>query len=152
MESIQEVEERREELIKAKKRDLIMKNYEPIPPPGVSKDDDELVGSNRDEEKKRITEESLKAYHEKTSVLIEVEPYDDTNMEALKNTFKGIEMEGLLWGATKLVPVGYGINKLQIRCNFEDKKVSIEELSEKMTQIKEHVKSVEITTQKKLKI
>merc|ERR1719245_2142467 len=27
---------------------------------------------------------------------------------------KSIEKEGLVWGASKLVPVGYGINKLQL--------------------------------------
>ena len=27
---------------------------------------------------------------------------------------KTIEMEGLVWGASKLVPVGYGIKKLQV--------------------------------------
>merc|ERR1711945_68441 len=114
----------------------------------ASKDDDDdddvdLFGSSDeedDEEKKRITEERLKAYHEKkskkpkviakTSVLFDVKPWDDeTDMEAMKEACKSIEMEGLVWGATKLVPVGYGINKLQIMCTVEDDKVSIEELS-----------------------
>ena len=27
---------------------------------------------------------------------------------------KSIEMDGLLWGASKLVPIGYGIKKLQV--------------------------------------
>merc|ERR1712113_122397 len=95
-----------------------------------------------DEEKKRITEERLKAYADKkaknpkviakTSVLFDVKPWDDeTDMDAMKESVKSIEMEGLVWGATKLIPVGYGINKLQIMCTVEDEKVSIEELSEK---------------------
>ena len=33
--------------------------------------------------------------------------------EMLKNV-KSIEMDGLLWGASKLIPIGYGIKKLQV--------------------------------------
>merc|ERR1711990_905213 len=92
----------------------------------ASKDDDDdddvdLFGSDEesdDEEKKRITEERLKAYHEKkskkpkviakTSVLFDVKPWDDeTDMDAMLKEVKSIEMEGLVWGASKLVPVGY---------------------------------------------
>merc|ERR1712226_980862 len=90
-----------------------------------------------DEEKKRITEERLAAYHAKkakkpkviakTNVLFDVKPWDDeTDMEAMKKACVSIEMDGLLWGASKLVPVGYGINKLQLMCVVEDDKVSIE--------------------------
>merc|ERR1712087_590231 len=116
------------------------------PAPAEDDDDVDLFGSDEesdDEEKKRITEERLKAYHEKkakkpkviakTSVLFDVKPWDDeTDMDNMLKECKGIEMEGLVWGATKLVPVGYGIQKLQIMCTVEDEKVSIEELSEKM--------------------
>merc|ERR1712131_457757 len=84
-------------------------------------DDVDLFGSDEeedDEEKKRITEERLKAYAEKkakkpaliakTSVLLDVKPWDDeTDMDAMLAAVKSIEMEGLLWGANKLVPVGY---------------------------------------------
>merc|ERR1711955_140197 len=119
--------------------------------PAPAEDDDE----EDDEEKKRITEERLKAYNEKkakkpkviakTSVLFDVKPWDDeTDMEAMKEACKSIEMEGLVWGATKLVPVGYGINKLQIMCTVEDDKVSIEELSEKMTEFEDFVQSVDV--------
>merc|ERR1712177_150856 len=86
-------------------------------------DDVDLFGSSDEEEseeKKRITEERLKAYHEKkskkpaliakTSVLLDVKPWDDeTDMDKMLASVKTIEMDGLLWGASKLVPVGYGI-------------------------------------------
>merc|ERR1712119_128305 len=108
-----------------------------------------------DEEKKRITEERLKAYHEKkakkpkviakTSVLFDVKPWDDeTDMDAMLKEVKTIEMEGLVWGASKLVPVGYGINKLQVMCVVEDEKVSIDELSEKICGFEDYVQSVDI--------
>merc|ERR1712131_153441 len=110
-------------------------------------DDVDLFGSEDEEEteeKKRITEERLKAYAEKkskkpaliakTSVLFDVKPWDDeTDMDAMLAAVKSIEMEGLLWGANKLVPVGYGINKLQVMCVVEDAKVSIDELQEKIS-------------------
>jgi len=35
-------------------------------------------------------------------------------MEALEESVRSIEMQGLVWGASKLVPIGYGIRKLQI--------------------------------------
>ena len=51
----------------------------------------------------------------KTSVLLDVKPWDDeTDMNEMLKAVKAIEMDGLLWGASKLVPVGYGINKLTV--------------------------------------
>merc|ERR1711988_2001151 len=99
----------------------------------------DLFGSDDEEEseeKKRITEERLKAYAEKkskkpaviakTSVLLDVKPWDDeTDMNKMLESVKSIQMEGLIWGANKLVPVGYDIKKLQIMCVVEDAKVSI---------------------------
>merc|ERR1711953_384808 len=127
-------------------------------------DDVDLFGSDDEEddaEKKRITEERLKAYNEKkakkpkviakTSVLFDVKPWDDeTDMEAMKTACKSIEMDGLVWGATKLVPVGYGINKLQIMCTVEDEKVSIEELGEKMQEFEDYVQSVDVAAMNKI--
>merc|ERR1711962_1503097 len=94
---------------------------------GADDDDDvDLFGSSDEEEseeKKRITEERLKAYHEekskkaaviaKTSVLLDVKPWDDeTDMDKMLESVKSIEQDGLLWGASKLIPIGYGIKKL----------------------------------------
>ena len=36
---------------------------------------------------------------------------------------RSVACDGLLWGASKLVPIGYGIRKLQINCVIEDDKV-----------------------------
>lgn len=44
----------------------------------------------------------------------------------------------------KLVPVGYGINKLQIICVVEDEKVSIDDLQEKIQDFEDFVQSVDI--------
>lgn len=45
---------------------------------------------------------------------------DETDMEELQKNVKAIEMDGLVWGASKLVAVGFGIKKLQI--NLVDRK------------------------------
>merc|ERR1712228_314374 len=127
-------------------------------------DDVDLFGSDEesdDEEKKRITEERLKAYHEKkskkpkviakTSVLFDVKPWDDeTDMDAMLKVVKEVQMDGLVWGAHKLIPVGYGINKLQVMCTVEDEKVSIEELSEKIEEFEDFVQSVDIAAMNKI--
>ena len=48
-------------------------------------------------------------------VTFEVKPWDDeTDMAKLEESVRSIEMEGLVWGASKLVPIRYGIRKLQI--------------------------------------
>lgn len=36
---------------------------------------------------------------------------------------RAIHKDGLLWGASKLVPIGYGIKKMQITAVIEDAKV-----------------------------
>merc|ERR1712008_547599 len=127
-------------------------------------DDVDLFGSEDEEEseeKKRITEERLKAYHEKkskkpqviakTSVLLDVKPWDDeTDHDAMLTSVKSIEMDGLTWGASKLVPIGYGIKKLQVMCTVEDLKVSVEELQEKIEAFKDFVQSCDVSAMNKI--
>merc|ERR1712227_1186254 len=113
------------------------------------------------EEKKRITEERLKAYHEKkakkpqviakTSVLLDVKPWDDeTDHDQMLASVKSIEMDGLLWGAHKLIPIGYGIKKLQVMCTVEDEKVSVEELTEKIEEFEDFVQSCDVNAMNKI--
>ncbi len=133
----------------------------------ASNDDDEdvdLFGSDsdsEDEESKRVREERLKAYAEKkskkpaliakTSVLLDVKPWDDeTDMDAMLENVKTIEKEGLVWGASKLVPVGYGIKKLQVMCVVEDAKVSIDELCEQIAEFEDYVQSVDVAAMSKI--
>ena len=91
-------------------------------------DDVDLFGSDEEEESEeaaKIRQERLDAYAAKkskkpaliakTSVLLDCKPWDDeTNMDDMLREIKKIEMDGLVWGANKLVPVGYGISKLQV--------------------------------------
>ncbi len=60
----------------------------------------------------------------KSSVLLDVKVWDDeTDMKALEESVRSIEMDGLVWGSSKLVPVAFGVKKLQIQCVIEDDKV-----------------------------
>merc|ERR1719444_711202 len=137
--------------------------------PAPADDDDEdvdLFGSDDDEEeedaeKARVTAERLKAYAEKkskkpaviakTSVLLDLKPWDDeTNMDEMLKNVKSVEMEGLVWGASKLVPIGYGIKKLQVMCIVEDLKVSVDELQEKIEEFEDFVQSVDVAAMNKI--
>ena len=61
-----------------------------------------------------------------------------------------IEMDGLTWGASKLVPVGFGIKKLQVNLVVEDEKVSIDELQGKIEEDEDHVQSTDVAAMQKL--
>ncbi|XP_073704739.1 eukaryotic translation elongation factor 1 delta a (guanine nucleotide exchange protein) isoform X5 [Garra rufa] len=131
---------------------------------GADDDDDDidLFGSDEeDEEAERIKEERVKEYAQrkakkpaliaKSSILLDVKPWDDeTDMSKLEECVRSVQMDGLLWGASKLVPVGYGIKKLQINCVVEDDKVGTDLLEEEITQFEDYVQSVDIAAFNKI--
>lgn len=133
--------------------------------PAKKDDDDEIdlfdSDEEEDEEAAKIREQRLQAYASKkskkpaliakSSILLDVKPWDDeTDMSEMEKQVRTIEMEGLLWGASKLVPVGYGINKLQIMCVIEDDKVSVDLLIEKIQEFEDFVQSVDIAAFNKI--
>jgi len=133
--------------------------------PAADDDDDDmdLFGSDEedDAEAERIKAERVAAYQAKksnkpaliakSSVLLDVKPWDDeTDMKEMEKMVRSIQMDGLLWGAAKLVPVGYGIHKLQIMCVIEDEKVSIDLLSEQMEAFEDLVQSVDVAAFNKI--
>jgi len=67
-------------------------------------------------------------------------------MKELEQNMRQIEMDGLTWGASKLVPVGFGIKKLQINLVVEDEKVSIDDLQEKIAEDEDHVQSTDVVS------
>merc|ERR1719317_338033 len=113
------------------------------------------VDEEDDAEAARVREERLKAYAEKkaakpgpiarSQIMLDVKPWDDeTDMKALEDAVRTIEMDGLVWGASKLNPVGFGINKLCILCTVVDDKVSVDDLSEKIEEFEDFVQSVDV--------
>ncbi|XP_042353525.1 uncharacterized protein LOC121951314 isoform X2 [Plectropomus leopardus] len=94
-------------------------------------DDIDLFGSDEeDEEAARIKQERLDAYAAKkskkpaliakSSILLDVKPWDDeTDMEQLEKCVRSVQMDGLLWGASKLVPVPtLSSSTTQLICSF----------------------------------
>jgi len=78
---------------------------------------DEIIAAakKRGQEKAKLT---------KSLIVLDVRPWDDTtDMKALEEEVRAIHKDGLLWGASKLVPIGFGIRKLQITAVIEDAKV-----------------------------
>jgi elongation factor 1-delta len=129
-----------------------------------AEDDVDLFGSDNEEEDAeaaKIREQRLAEYAAKKSkkpalvaksnVILDVKPWDDeTDMKELERGVRKIEMEGLLWGASKLVPLAYGIKKLQIASVVVDEQVSIDELIEKIQENEDYVQSVDIAAFQKI--
>lgn len=126
-------------------------------------DDVDLFGSDEEEDPEavRIREERLAAYKEKKAakpkvaaksvVTMDIKPWDDeTDMEGLEKAVRAIEKDGLVWGASKLVPVGFGIKKLQINLVVEDEKISLQELEEQIAELEDYVQSTDIAAMQKL--
>ncbi|XP_053571421.1 elongation factor 1-delta isoform X5 [Bombina bombina] len=138
----------------------------PAAAPKEEEDDDDidLFGSDDEEEDAeaaRIKEERLRQYAEKkskkpgliakSSILLDVKPWDDeTDMTKMEECVRSVQMDGLLWGSSKLVPVGYGIKKLQIQCVVEDDKVGTDILEEEITKFEDYVQSVDIAAFNKI--
>ncbi|GFV97007.1 elongation factor 1-delta [Trichonephila clavipes] len=115
----------------------------------------------QDDEAEKLKQERLKQYAEKkskkpgviakSSVVLDVKPWDDeTDMGELEKCVRTVECDGLKWGASKLVPLAYGIKKLQIMSVVEDDKVSIDWLQEEIEKFEDHVQSVDIAAFQKI--
>jgi elongation factor 1-beta len=130
-------------------------------------DDDEdvdLFGSDDEEEDKAAEELKAKRLAEynakkalktkpaaKSIVTLEVKPWDDeTDMKQLEANVRAIEKDGLVWGASTLIAVGFGIKKLQINFVCEDEKVSVDDLQAQIEEDEDHVQSTDVAAMQKL--
>uniref|UniRef100_A0A8D2LS91 Elongation factor 1-delta n=2 Tax=Varanus komodoensis TaxID=61221 RepID=A0A8D2LS91_VARKO len=150
----------------SRKVELPSKRNSPAAAAAADEEDDDidLFGSDEEEEDQeaaRVREERLKQYAEKkskkpgliakSSILLDVKPWDDeTDMSKMEECVRSVQMDGLVWGASKLVPVGYGIKKLQIQCVVEDDKVGTDILEEEITKFEDYVQSVDIAAFNKI--
>jgi len=126
----------------------------------TDEDDIDLFGSDDEEESaesKRIKEERVAMYADKKSkkeqiiaksaIVLDVKPWDDeTDLVEMERLVRSIELDGLLWGASRLVPLAYTIKKLQINCVVEDDKVGTDILEERITAFEDYVQSVDIAS------
>ena len=140
----------------------------PSPAKDEKKDDDNdddfdpfASDEEEDAEAERIKQERLAAYEAKKSkkaviiaksnIVLDVKPWDDeTDMAEVEKAVRSVECDGLLWGASKLVPLAYGIKKLQITCVVEDDKVGTDFLEEEITKYEDLVQSVDIAAFNKI--
>ncbi|XP_025193699.1 probable elongation factor 1-delta isoform X1 [Melanaphis sacchari] len=127
-------------------------------------DDVDLFGSDSEEESEeaakikaqRVAEYSARKSKKptliaKSNIILDVKPWDDeTDMKELEKAVRQVATDGLLWGASKLVPLAYGIHKLQISCVVEDEKVSIDWLQETLQEIEDFIQSVDIAAFNKI--
>lgn len=134
--------------------------------PDAEEEDDEvdLFGSSDeevDEEKEALTKKRLEEYAAKKAgktkpaaksvVTMEVKPWDDTtDMAQLEKNVRAIEKDGLVWGASTLVAVGFGIKKLQINLVIEDDKIGLDDLQQEIEGDEDHVQSTDIAAMQKL--
>ncbi|MCJ1328314.1 Translation elongation factor 1 beta [Thelotrema lepadinum] len=139
-------------------------NPKDAPAAPVDDEEDDLFGSEEEEEDPEVVkkrEENLAAYKKKKEgkvkpaakslVTMDVKPWDDeTDMKELEAQMRTIELDGLVWGASKLVPVGFGIKKLQVNLVVEDEKVSIDDLQAKIEEDEDHVQSTDVAAMQKL--
>jgi len=129
-----------------------------------SDSDDDMFGSDSEEEteeEKAKKADLLKAYHEKKSkkpaliaksnIILDVKPWaDDTDLVEMERLVRTIELDGLVWGQGKLVPLAYGVKKLSISCVVEDLKVGSDILQEMIEDFKDHVQSVDVAAFNKI--
>ncbi|PWN94040.1 hypothetical protein FA10DRAFT_264632 [Acaromyces ingoldii] len=130
-------------------------------------DDVDLFGSDEEEdaEAERIKAERVAEYNRKRAekekvkgktiaksvVTLQVKPWDDeTDLDAMEKEVRAIEKDGLVWGASKKVPVGYGVYMIQFTLVVEDDKVSIDELQEQIQEIEDYVQSSDVAAMQKL--
>ncbi|ELU16117.1 hypothetical protein CAPTEDRAFT_155717 [Capitella teleta] len=132
---------------------------------GKDEDDFDLFGEDSEEEDaeeaERLKQERIQAYQDrkakkpalvaKSNIILDVKPWDDeTDMKEMERLVRTVHCDGLLWGAAKLVPLAYGIKKLQICCVVEDDKVSTDFLEESIKEFEDLVQSVDIAAFQKI--
>jgi len=67
-------------------------------------------------------------------------------MKELEAAVRGIHKDGLVWGASTLVAVGFGIKKLQINLIIEDDKIGLDDLQEEIAEFEDYVQSTDIVS------
>lgn len=130
------------------------------PKPAADDDDVDLFGEETEEDKaaleakKKKDEEKKKEKKvviAKSSILIDIKPWDDTtDLKELASMLHAIEKDGLIWGDHKLVPVAFGLKKLQQLIVIEDDKVSGDDIEDMITGFEDHVQSMDIVAWNKI--
>ncbi|EPY21327.1 elongation factor 1-beta [Strigomonas culicis] len=137
--------------------------HKPAPAAAAAADDDDdmdLFGETTEEEKAALeakkakdatAKKAKKDVIAKSSILFDVKAWDDTiDLEAFSKKLKAVEINGLIWGESKLVPVAFGVNKLQMLIVIEDDKVSGDDLEDLIMGYEDEVQSMDIVAWNKI--
>lgn len=89
---------------------------------------------------------------EKSLIALEVKPWEaDTDLVMVWKEICKLEQDGLTWGAAhKLEEMAFGIKKLVMTCVIEDKKVLMDDVTDKIEGFEEWVQSVQVASMNKL--
>lgn len=81
----------------------------------------------------------------KSEVIFDVKGHEaDDDFDALAAKIRGMQQDGLVWkDSYRIVPIGFGMNKLEIGMIIEDDKVSTDDIFEKIQEWEE-VQSIDI--------
>lgn len=128
--------------------------------PADDDDDLDLFGEQTEEEKAALEAKKVKDADKKkqkkeviakSSILMDIKPWDDTiDLTALAAKLKAVSRDGLLWGDSKLVPVAFGVKKLQQLIVIEDDKVSSDDLEDIIMGFEDDVQSMDIVAWNKI--
>ncbi|XP_019101234.1 PREDICTED: elongation factor 1-delta 1-like [Camelina sativa] len=83
----------------------------------VVDDDDQdidIIKEEPEEKKKATLEASTRKETWQSGLMVITPRNDEMDMEKLKDDIRSIQMEGLIWGPSKLFSVGYGVKLLRI--------------------------------------
>lgn len=127
----------------------------------VEADDElDLFGEQTEEEKAALEAKKVKDAEKKkekkvviakSSILMDIKAWDDTiDLNALAGKLKGIARDGLIWGDSKLVPVAFGVMKLQQLIVIEDDKVSSDDIEDIIMGFEDEVQSIDIVAWNKI--
>jgi translation elongation factor EF-1beta len=89
---------------------------------------------------------------EKSLLVLDVKPWEaDTDLEKVWHMIKEYKQEGLAWGESfKLEPVAYGIKKLVMTCTIVDSLVLMDDITENIEALEEHVQSCTVASMNKI--
>jgi len=112
-------------------------------------DDDEatkaMFAAKKDLVKGIQARQAANAGNAKSNLTLDVKPFDtDTDMKALEDKIRKIEMEGLKWMGGQLVDVAYGIKKLRIMCQLVDVLVNPDSVREEVEKFEDEVQSTDV--------
>ena len=87
----------------------------------------------------------------KSNVVLDIKPWDDeTDLKEMENSVRAIKMDGLTWGDSKYVEIGFGIKKLRISTCIIDELVGLYDLEDNIQELEDYVQSVDIVSHNKI--